>query len=784
MADSNTPRTRTDSGAPRAGSRGRTTRRRETPSGVSAIAAAFWKKFLLEPAAVPAAVTAVAFIALLMVISVWARERYIPAAGRIVTDTMLVRADFSRVDETATEKDREVARQRQPRVYQASQPVFQDVESSLLNLPATVVDAQSVDAVAPEIRDRFGLTDSSLGALRSVAADPEALRNWNASVREYIDLLKRTPILSPEDIQNQRLSASENMELRYWDTAKTRAHQDRALNVGGERVPEELARAARQSGFAPGMLAVVSNALLKPALRPTFAYDEGATNELREAAAAAVTPRTVVYRQGDVLVRRGERLDETRRALLLRERVAASQAEGFGTLSTRRIGLALSVGILAAGMVAYLAAFCRNVIDRRRRMIWLAATIVLTTGVACLGAAFNPEYTVLLASSPSVLLAATLVIAFDRRVAMALASIQAVLVALSLQLGPGLVLVSITGAATSVWWLANIRNRTVVLWAALWTGVGMAVAALASGLISKPIVTGVWRDISLEVSQAAVGGLAVGFVVVLLPLIEIAFDVVTPMRLIELRDPKQPLLREMAQRAPGSYTHSMGVAAIAEAAADAIGANGLHVYAGALYHDIGKMNKPEYFVENQSGGINPHEKLSPAMSLLVIVGHVKEGMELAREHTLPRSIRHYIESHHGTTLVEYFFERAKRQAGEADESEPFEFGYRYPGPKPQTREAAILMLSDAVEGAARTLAEPTPSRIESLVNSIATKRLMDGQFDECDLTLRELHEIEKSIVKSLNSIYHARIVYPGQTDGVKKPKTTAAPTLATRGVTA
>jgi len=724
----------------------------------------------------------VLFVICLAATAVWTRERFIPAAGRIMSDTALVRADFSRVDEAATEKDREVARQRQPRVYLASQPVFAEIESSLTNLPATVADAASLDAVTPEIRDRFAFTEESLTALRGIAADPEAQRLWGASVREFVEMLRARPILSPEDIQNQRLSASENMELRVWDGAKARQHQDRAINAGSDRAVDEVARLARLSGFGPSLSPVALGAVMRPTLRPTYTFNEAASNELREAAANSITARTVVYHRGDVIVRRGDRLDETRRALLMRERAAAAEAEGLHASLSRRTGVALSVAILAGGMVAYLFAFCRNVVDRPRRMLWLAAAIVATTGLACVGAVFNAEYTTLLASAPTVFLAASLVIAFDRRVAMAIASIQAVLIAVALQQGPWLVIISITGAASAVWWLNNVRSRNVALWAALWTGVGMGVAGLAGGLVSKPMAPGVWNDILLDASQAAIGGLVVGFVVLLLPLIEAAFDVVTPMRLIELRDPKQPLLREMAQRAPGSYTHSISVASIAEAAADAIGANGLHVYAGALYHDIGKMNKPEYFVENQAGGINPHEKLSPAMSLLVIVGHVKEGMEMARESNLPRSIRHYIESHHGTTLVEYFFERARRQAGEADESEPFEFGYRYPGPKPQTREAAILMLADAVEGAARTLAEPTPSRIESLVHAIAAKRLTDGQFDECDLTLRELHEIEKSIVKSLNSIYHARIAYPGQSEGAKRRP--AAPTMANRGVTA
>jgi putative nucleotidyltransferase with HDIG domain len=225
-------------------------------------------------------------------------------------------------------------------------------------------------------------------------------------------------------------------------------------------------------------------------------------------------------------------------------------------------------------------------------------------------------------------------------------------------------------------------------------------------------------------------------------------------------------LRELQQRAPGTYNHSLNVASISEAAADAIGADPLLTYVGGLYHDIGKMNKPEYFVENQSGGPNKHDKLSPAMSLLVIVGHVKDGLELAREFDLPRPLHHFIEAHHGTTLVEYFFERAKRQVldevGENGEAapEPDEIEYRYPGPRPRTKEVAILMLADAVESATRSMAEPTPSRIDALVRDLAAKRLLDGQFDDCDLSLKELRTVADSISKSVASIYHGRIAYP------------------------
>jgi putative nucleotidyltransferase with HDIG domain len=247
----------------------------------------------------------------------------------------------------------------------------------------------------------------------------------------------------------------------------------------------------------------------------------------------------------------------------------------------------------------------------------------------------------------------------------------------------------------------------------------------------------------------------------LLPFIERVFDVQTDISLLELGDVQHPLLQELVRRAPGTYNHSINVASIAETAADAIGANGLLVRVGAYFHDIGKMLKPSYFVENQGPEGNRHESLQPAMSTLVIIAHVKDGADLARQHYLPQSIIDFIEQHHGTTLVEYFYRReAQRLKDDPDASELDETTFRYPGPKPQTREAGVLMLADVVESASRALVDPTPARIESLVHDLAMKRLLDGQFDECGLTLSELRTIEDSLVKSLTAVYHGRVKYP------------------------
>ena len=247
----------------------------------------------------------------------------------------------------------------------------------------------------------------------------------------------------------------------------------------------------------------------------------------------------------------------------------------------------------------------------------------------------------------------------------------------------------------------------------------------------------------------------------MLPFLEQWFGIQTDISLLELSDANHPLLKQLVQRAPGTYNHSINVASIAEAAAEAIGANGLLCRVAAYFHDIGKMRKPEYFIENQGVDGNKHDDLVPTMSTLVIIAHVKDGAEMARKNYLPQRIIDIIEQHHGTTLVEYFYREATRRK-ESEQTDIEEADFRYPGPKPQTREAAVMMLSDAVESASRALREPTPARLESLVNSISKKKLDDGQFDQCALTLQELRMIEESLIKSLNAMYHARVKYPDQ----------------------
>ena len=245
----------------------------------------------------------------------------------------------------------------------------------------------------------------------------------------------------------------------------------------------------------------------------------------------------------------------------------------------------------------------------------------------------------------------------------------------------------------------------------------------------------------------------------LLPLFESTFKLTTDITLLELSDLNRPLLKRLALEAPGTYHHSIMIGTLAEEAAKSIKANSLLARVGSYYHDIGKMLKPEYFVENQVGGRNKHERLAPSMSALILEAHVKEGKELAEENGLPESIIEFITGHHGTSVMTYFYEKEKQLKGD-EEIDINEF--RYPGPKPRSKESAIVMLADSVEAASRTLENPTSARVRSLVKRISTAKFESGELDGCDLTLSELHLIEESFTRVLIGIFHKRIVYPEQ----------------------
>jgi putative nucleotidyltransferase with HDIG domain len=260
-----------------------------------------------------------------------------------------------------------------------------------------------------------------------------------------------------------------------------------------------------------------------------------------------------------------------------------------------------------------------------------------------------------------------------------------------------------------------------------------------------------------------IGGVLAGVISTgIIPLAEMIFDFTTDMKLLELANLDQPLLRELMVQAPGTYHHSVIVSNMVEATAEAVKANPLLAKVSAYYHDIGKMGKPLYFIENQVGDENRHDKLAPSMSNLILISHVKEGVELAQKHKLGREIIDIIQQHHGKSLINYFYNKAKEQAVNrgGKNSRVKQEDFRYPGPRPQTKEAGLVMLADMVEAAARSLTNPSPARIQGTVQKIINKAFADGQLDDCELTLKDLNEIATGFNKTLGGIFHHRVEYP------------------------
>jgi putative nucleotidyltransferase with HDIG domain len=305
----------------------------------------------------------------------------------------------------------------------------------------------------------------------------------------------------------------------------------------------------------------------------------------------------------------------------------------------------------------------------------------------------------------------------------------------------------------------GVRSRSAYLRGAFWVAVSLIPFAIASLIIdtnSTPL------DASVRILACCISGFSSAiFAVALTPILEHFGEYASDMRLIEMATLDHPLLKELSIQAPGTWNHSMVIGMMVESAANAIGANPVVCRVGAYFHDIGKSKKPLYFVENQQSGENRHDKLSPSMSALIIRAHVKDGIELAKRYKLPRIIEEMIPQHHGTSLIEYFYEKARKEAEElgSDPDSVDRSLYRYPGPRPQTKEAGLLMLADGIEAAARTLSEPNQDRIQGLVQKLINKVFASGELNECELTLHDLHLIARSFTHVLTGIYHQRISY-------------------------
>lgn len=655
----------------------------------------------------------------------------------------------------------------------ARQAEADKVPPFMINAPAPIRELQqSLDDLVDAIAKATGPADLPAGLgepwkldaatfedLKQATDTPERRDDLHRAVAGAFAPLVRDGVLGPNVLPRPE-EASLLLAVRapgQTPAASHRVARDRVLPERVARLDGPVAQDFIGSFPAPQLGKTLFRLVAeKLAGTPTLRYEELATTQARQEARNAVGDVYDTFRRGDVLVLQDQEITEEHLVLLRMEHGQANASLSLGARIRRGVAALVMVAALFALIGYYIQRHEPQIGNRLPRIAVLCGLVVVALGVARL-LALQPWDAELI---PLALAGMTLAIAYNPHFALMVTFSLCLLTSLALGGGLGHFLVLMGGTAAGVLPLGEVRCRTKPI------QVG---AAAALGYFVLTWATGLWQNQPLELVAAdsawrAGWGLMAGFFLGgSLPFVENAFGIVTGISLLELGDVTHPLLQELVRRAPGTHNHSITVGTIAEAAAERIGANSLLVRIGAYFHDIGKMLKPHYFVENQAGAANRHANLAPAMSTLIIIGHVKDGADLGRQHHLPEPILDLIEQHHGTTLVEYFYREATRRCtGDPDAPTVSESSFRYPGPKPQTKEAGILMVADAVESASRTLSEPTPARLEGLVRDLIDKRLDDGQFDECGLTLREIAEIRESLIKSLIGIYHGRVKYPEQ----------------------
>ena len=505
--------------------------------------------------------------------------------------------------------------------------------------------------------------------------------------------------------------------------------------------------------------------LVQALLIPNLVLNRAETEERKLARLEELQPVYFLVRKGEMLVREGDIINSNQLIKLQAQNKELPPQRWPVTFLATALIIGLLMGVCYWLARLYIKKFTLSL----QELIFLASVLLAVTllnqGLISLSSALAP-ISPLAAKNLVFLLPVALVpmlvrIFISLELAVGLTFLAAVMTGLILQQPFPIFIYFVVGGLVGVRCLQHCRNRGAVIKAGLFIGLTNLALVVAIKLLDAAPLSGL--DFVVGMLCAVGGGLLVGVLVTgLAPVMEIIFNFTSDIRLLELLNLETPILKQLMVTAPGTYYHSIIVANMVEAAAEAIGASPLLAKAAAYYHDIGKIKKPAYFVENQLGGENKHEKLAPSMSSLILISHVKDGVELARQNKVGDRIIDIIRQHHGTCFISYFYNKAKQQAANPQQVNIED--YRYPGPRPQTKEAGLVLLADQVEAASKTLTDPTPARINGLVQKIINNVFADGQLDECELTLKDLHQIAKCFIRILSGIFHQRIEYPTPAD--------------------
>lgn len=693
--------------------------------------------------------------------------------GEVVRRTVVAPADIPGLDITETDKRKEAARE-------AIRPVFN------LDPQRAASDAQSFRAAWQDLQQQ---TEQTRGAgskeapvwTGAVTAAEDQINTRRAIARAIVahsfdagDMERLARLLQEmgdgyvyEDSEGENLKQEivlSNLRDNSYIVIAMPQSRMTALSVARRTLQSRI---SQLSGWSQEQQTAIAAAML-PLLKPNVFFDPVATQNARDAAAARVEPVAIQIRRNQVVAREGDTVTPHMLA-----QFAAIRAYGRAGRRLHHVfGLLVIVGALfwlAWKFIEHRSIAVSLSLSKNRAFALVGSAVLIETLLVRLYFAFADSIaaqnlraplndpTIWNFAIPFAMAALLVGLLVDTQLALITAIITALFAGLMSPTGIPTAIYTLISSSAAIYGIGRYRERQSVTLAGLFVGVVNAVIAVALlSYAQQPLTLG---TIMLSMGCGFVGGLMTAvFVAGLLPVTESLFGILTDVKLLELSNADLPVLGQLALRAPGTNQHSHAVGQLAEEACRAIGANPLLARIGALYHDIGKTASPEMFVENQQGK-NPHDRLRPTQSARIITSHVTYGLKLAKEIGLPKKISDFIPQHHGTRTLHFFLRKAQAQAAPGETVDEKEF--RYPGPKPQFKEAAIMMLADSCEAAARSLSRPDPENISLIVTKIVDAIISDGQLAECDVTLRELTTIRESIITSLTAIYHARIDYPG-----------------------
>ena len=630
--------------------------------------------------------------------------------------------------------------------------------------PADVPDLPQV-SLAERMRAHKSLFESTLGI--EVSSGAFAILTEQAFDGEIAKLLTTiaTQILSKGVVANKEVllkEAEKGITLRNVETT-TETH---VLNLKQFYGPDQAKTMVRivADPLVKGMNYALLNLVVdlsQRLIQPNITLNSHETEARKKVVAEQVKPVITMIKKGEMLLREGERVTPLQ---LRKLETLESQTK------THLVPLAGAgaVILLAAMMIVQYQVRLRQRMEStgfgNKDLLFLASIMIALIIVVKISTTLPEAWFLGLPlarpASPvgfGIPLAAGAMIVclfMGRETALIFSLVLALCASMLLQGGLETFIYFILSCTMASWWLRDCRERKIIIKTGAKLGLLNAFLALAVNIY---VGNASWDVLPFDATMAFLGGLGAGIITVgMAPVVEMVFHYSTDITLLEWANLDRPILRRLMLEAPGTYHHCVVVGSLVEAAAAEIGANPILAKVCGYHHDIGKLKKPLYFIENQSDGLNRHDKLAPSMSALILIAHVKNGVEIAREHKLGQVIIDTIQQHHGTSTISYFYEKAKKMKG--DEAVNID-DYRYPGPRPQTREAGLVMLADVVEAASRTLENPTPSRIQGLVQNLINKIFSDGQLDQCELTLKDLHLIAKSFNKILYGIHHHRIEY-------------------------